>query len=332
MMATPTFPTLLQDFFHQHLVAQRQASSRTVASYRDAFRLLLTFAHDRLHKPPSAITLSDLDAPLLLAFLDHLEGTRHNGARTRNARLAALRSFLHYAAVRDPTALAVIQRALAIPTKRFDRPLLGFLSRVEIDALLTAPDRSTWSGHRDHVLFITLYNTGARVSEIIGVRVADLVLEPVAHVRLHGKGRKDRTVPLWKSTAKRLKEWLPRVKTGPDTPLFPNGRGVALSRSGVERRLRAAVARASVGCASLATRRISPHTFRHTTAMHLLQSGVDLSVIALWLGHESLDTTHLYVEADLGMKERALAKMQDPPSGRWRYHASDRLLAFLEGL
>ena len=247
MTATPTFPTLLQDFFHQHLLAQRQASPRTVASYRDAFRLLLTYAHDRLHKPPSAVTLADLDAPLLLAFLDHLEGTRHNGARTRNARLAALRSFLHYASVRDPTALAVIQRALAIPTKRFDRPLLGFLSRAEIDALLAAPDRSTWSGHRDHVLFTTLYNTGARVSEIIGVRVADLVLEPVAHVRLHGKGRKDRTVPLWKSTAKRLKEWLPRVKAGPDTPLFPNGRGVALSRSGVERRLRAAVTRASVG-------------------------------------------------------------------------------------
>jgi site-specific recombinase XerD len=203
---------------------------------------------------------------------------------------------------------------------------------MEIDALLAAPDRSTWSGHRDHVLFTTLYNTGARVSEIIGVRVADLVLEPVAHVRLHGKGRKDRTVPLWKSTAKRLKEWLPRVKTGPDTPLFPNGRGVALSRSGVERRLRAAVARASVGCASLATRRISPHTFRHTTAMHLLQSGVDLSVIALWLGHESLDTTHLYVEADLAMKERALATVQEPASGRWRYRASDQLLAFLEGL
>jgi integrase/recombinase XerD len=332
MTATPTFPTLLQDFFHQHLLAQRQASPRTVASYRDAFRLLLTYAHDRLHTPPSAVTLVDLDAPLLLAFLDHLEGTRRNSARTRNTRLAALRSFLHYASLRDPTALAVIQRAFAIPTKRFDRPLLGFLSRVEIDALLAAPDCSTWSGHRDHVLFTTLYNTGARVSEIIGVRVADLVLEPVAHVRLHGKGRKDRTVPLWKNTAKRLKEWLPRVKVGPDTPLFPNGRGVALSRSGVERRLRAAVTIASVGCPSLATQRISPHTFRHTTAMHLLQSGVDLSVIALWLGHESLDTTHLYVEADLGMKERALAKMQDLPSGRWRYHASDRLLAFLEEL
>lgn len=332
MTATPTFPTLLQDFFHQHLIAQRQASPRTVASYRDAFRLLLTYARDRLHKPPSAVTLADLDAPLLLAFLDHLESTRHNGARTRNARLAALRSFLHYASVRDPTALAVIQRALAIPTKRFDRPLLGFLSRAEIEALLAAPVRSTWSGHRDHVLFTTLYNTGARVSEIIGVRVADLVLEPVAHVRLHGKGRKDRTVPLWKSTAKRLKEWLPRVKAGPDTPLFPNGRGLALSRSGVERRLRAAVTRASVACPSLARQRISPHTFRHTTAMHLLQSGVDLSVIALWLGHESLDTTHLYVEADLTMKERALAKVHEPHSGRWRYRASDQLLAFLEGL
>lgn len=332
MTVTPTFPTLLQDFFHQHLLAQRQASPRTVASYRDTFRLLLTYTHERLHKPPSAVTLADLDAPLLLAFLDHLEAVRHNGARTRNARLAALRSFLRYAALRDPTTLAGIERALAIPTKRFDRPLLGFLSRAEVEALLAAADRSTWSGHRDHVLFSTLYNTGARVSEVIGVRVAELVLEPVAHIRLHGKGRKDRTVPLWKNTARRLKEWLPRVKPGPETPLFPNGRGVALSRSGVERRLRTLVARASVSCPSLATRRISPHTFRHTTAMHLLQSGVDLSVIALWLGHESLETTHLYVEADLAMKERALAAVQEPASGRWRYRASDQLLAFLEGL
>lgn len=328
----PTFPTLLQDFFGQRLIAQRQASPRTVAAYRDAFRLLLGYAQNRLHTPASALTLAQLDAPLILDFLDHLETARQNSARTRNARLAALRSFLHYAALRDPTALAVIQRVLAIPTKRFDRPLLGYLSREEMEAILAATNRATWSGHRDHVLLATLYNTGARVSEIIAVRVGDVVVDHVAHVRLHGKGRKDRTVPLWKNTAKRLREWLPRVKAGPDTPLFPNGRGQALSRSGVESRLRTAVTLATAGCPSLAAHRISPHTLRHTTAMHLLQSGVDLSVIALWLGHESMDTTHLYIEADLAMKERALAKLQDPPSTACRYHASDRLLAFLDSL
>jgi len=330
--SSPAFPALLQDFFSQRLMAQRQASPRTVASYRDAFRLLLGYAQARLNKPASALTLADLDAPLILGFLDHLEGERQNSARTRNALLAALRSFLHYAALRDPTALAVIQRTLAIPTKRFDRPLLGFLSREEMEAILAAPDRSTWSRHRDHVLLATLYNTGARVSEIIAVRVGDVALDHAASIRLHGKGRKDRAVPLWKSTVKRLQEWLPRVQGGPQAPLFPNGRGRALSRSGVESRLRTAVAAAATRCPSLAKRRISPHTLRHTTAMHLLQSGVDLSVIALWLGHESPDTTHLYIEADLAMKERALAKLQDPPSTAFRFRASDRLLAFLDGL
>ncbi len=330
--SSPAFPALLQDFFSQRLMAQRQASPRTVASYRDAFRLLLGYAQARLKKPPSALTLADLDAPFILGFLDHLEGERQNSARTRNARLAALRSFLHYAALRDPTALAIIQRTLAIPTKRFDRPLLGYLSREEMEAILVAPGRSTWSSHRDHVLLATLYNTGARVSEIIAVRVGDVTLDHAASIRLHGKGRKDRAVPLWKSTVKRLQEWLPRVQGGPQAPLFPNGRGRALSRSGVESRLRTAVVAAATRCPSLAKRRISPHTLRHTTAMHLLQSGVDLSVIALWLGHESPDTTHLYIEADLAMKERALAKLQDPPSTAFRFRASDRLLAFLDGL
>jgi integrase/recombinase XerD len=330
--ASPNFPALLQDFFAQRLVAQRQASPRTVASYRDAFRLFLDYAQVRLHKPASALTLAELDAPLILGFLGHLEGERRNSARTRNARLAALRSFLRYAALRDPSALATIQRTLAIPTKRFDRPLFGFLSREEMEAILAAPDRSTWSGHRDHVLLTTLYNTGARVSEIIAARVGDVILGPAASIQLHGKGRKDRAVPLWKSTAKRLQEWVPRVTGGPQAPLFPNGHGRALSRSGVEHRLRTAVAKATLHCPSLENRRISPHTLRHTTAMHLLQAGVDLSVIALWLGHESPETTHLYIEADLAMKERALAKLQAPPSTALRFRASDRLLVFLDSL
>jgi len=332
MTPSPSFPALLQDFFSKRLIAQRQASPRTVASYRDTFRLFLHYAQERTKKPASMLTLAELDAPLILGFLDHLERERHNHARTRNARLSALRSFLQYAALHDPTTLAVIQRSLAIPTKRFDRPLVGFLSREETEALLAAPDRSTWSGHRDHVLLATMYNTGARVSEIITLRIGDVVVDQSPSISLHGKGRKERAVPLWKSTAKRLKEWLPRVQPNVETPLFPNRHGRALTRSGVESRLRAAVSTAATQCPSLKKRRISPHVLRHTTAMHLLQSGIDLSVIALWLGHESPETTHLYVEADLAMKERALKKLQDPPSKTFRFRASDRLLAFLDTL
>jgi site-specific recombinase XerD len=329
---SPSFPVLLQDFFSKRLIAQRQASPRTVASYRDAFRLLLQYAQTRTKKPASTLTLADLDAPLILGFLDHLERERHNSARTRNARLSAVRSFLNYAALYDPTTLPVIQRALAIPTKRFDRPLVGFLSREEMEAVLTAPNRSTWSGHRDHVLLATMYNTGARVSEIISVHVEDVVLDQSPSIHLRGKGRKERTVPLWKSTVKRLKEWLPRVPNNAEAPLFPNRHTRPLTRSGVESRLQAAVGTAATRCSSLKKRRISPHVLRHTTAMHLLQSGVDLSVIALWLGHESPGTTHLYVEADLAMKERALKKLQSPPSKAFRFRASDRLLTFLDSL
>lgn len=332
MTPSPSFPALLQDFFSKRLIAQRQASPRTVASYRDTFRLFLHYAQERTKKPASMLTLAELDAPLILGFLDHLERERHNHARTRNARLSALRSFLHYAALHDPTTLSVIQRSLAIPTKRFDRPLVGFLTREEMEALLVATDRSTWSGHRDHVLLATMYNTGARVSEIIGVRVADVMLDQSASIHLRGKGRKERTVPLWKSTAKRLKEWLPRISNDADAPLFPNRHNRPLTRSGVENRLQAAVTIAATRCSSLKKRRVSPHVLRHTTAMHLLQSGVDLSVIALWLGHESPETTHLYVEADLQMKERALKKLQSPPSKAFRFRAGDRLLAFLDSL
>ncbi len=326
---SPSFPALLQDFFSKRLIAQRQASPCTVASYRDMF---LHYAQERTKKPASTLTLAELDAPLILGFLDHLERERHNQARTRNARLSALRSFLHYAALHDRTTLLVIQRSLAIPTKRFDRPLVGFLSREEMEAILAAPDRSTWSGHRDHVLLTTMYNTGARVSEIITARVSDVVLDQSASICLHGKGRKERAVPLWKSTAKRLKEWLARANTSTDAPLFPNNHGRRLTRSGVESRLRAAVAKAAIRHPSLKKRRISPHILRHTTAMHLLQSGVGLPGIALWLGHESQETTHQYVEADLAMKERALKKLQSPPSKTFRFRASDRLLAFLDTL
>jgi site-specific recombinase XerD len=326
------FPALLQDFFMKRLASQRGASAETIASYRDAFELLLRFAEERTGRPPTALTLADLDAPLVLAFLDHLEKDRGNCVRSRNARLAAVHSFMRYASLRDPASIPVAQRVLAIPLKRFDRPVLGYLDRDELDAVLDAPDRSTWSGRRDAALFAALYNTGARVSEIVGLRVGDVLLDRGTSVRLHGKGRKQRTVPLWKSTAATLRAWIAETGGGADAPVFPNRGGKRLSRSGVADRLRLAVAAAALKRPTLVGRRVSPHTLRHTTAMHLLQGGVDITVIALWLGHEDPSTTHLYVEADLAMKEAALQRVDDPSPRTGRFRATDRLLAFLEKL
>lgn len=326
------FPALLQDFFVRRLVAERGASQHTIASYRDTFELLLRFTEKRTGRTPSALTLEDLDAPMILAFLDHLETERGNSPRTRNLRLTAIRSFMRHASVRDPTALPVAQRVLAIATKRFDRPALDYLSREEVAALLDAPDRTTWSGQRDAVLFAVLYNTGARVSEITGLQIADVLLDRASALHLHGKGRKERVVPIWKSTAKQLRTWLPRIDRSPAAPVFPNRAGKRLSRSGVEHRLRVTLSKATERRPSLTSRRISPHTLRHTTAMHLLQSGVDITVIALWLGHADTATTHLYVEADLAMKEAALRRVEDPSPRPVRFTASDSLLAFLEAL
>ncbi len=327
------FPALLQGFFQRRLIAERGASAHTIASYRDTFELLFRYVEQQTGRPPSALTLQDLDAPMILAFLDHLEAERGNSPRTRNLRLTAIRSFWRYASVRDPTSLPTAQRILAIPTKRFDRPALNFLSREEVEALLDAPDRSTWSGQRDAVLFAVLYNTGARVSEVTGLTIADVLMDRASALLLRGKGRKERVVPLWKSTKRRLRAWFKHIDRNPDSPVFPNRAGQRLSRSGVEQRLRVAITKASERCPSLLARPISPHTLRHTTAMHLLQSGVDITVIALWLGHEDTATTHLYVEADLAMKEAALRRLEDPgPRRPARFKARDRLLAFLEAL
>lgn len=330
--SAPNFAALVQDFFCRRLIQQQNASERTVASYRDTFRLLLGFLEKARSKPPVALTLADLDAPTIAAFLDHLERERHNSIRTRNTRFAAIRSFLKYAATRDPASLPIVQRVLAIPMKKFPRSVLGYLSRDEVSALLEAPDSSTWSGHRDRVLFALLYNTGARVSEAIALRRTDLAPDSGRTVRITGKGRKQRVVPLWQGTARRLREWMTRIGPEPDALLFPNRDGRPLSRSGVEKRLQKAVRDAADRCPSLRGKRISPHTLRHTTAMHLLQSGVDVTVIAMWLGHESPETTHHYVEADLAMKDEALSKLEEVPTPRVRYRAGDKLLKFLEGL
>jgi integrase/recombinase XerD len=324
--------TLVQAFFCEHLIAQRDVSPATVASYRDTFRLLLAYAQQRTHRRPTDLALADIDAPLVLSFLAHLEHDRGNSARSRNLRLAAIRSFLNFAATRCPTELPAIHRVQGIPMKRFDRPLLGFFSREEVAALLAATDRSTWSGKRDHAMLTTFYNTGARVSELTRACVVDLTMHGSPSVRIHGKGRKERAVPLWPSTCRLLRAWIRDAKLTSNSALFPNRNGDQMSRSGVEERLATTLRLASVKCPSLRGRRVSPHTLRHTTAMHLLQAGVDLTVIALWLGHESPVTTHQYVEADLAMKRRALGKLHEPGTHRAPPRPSDKLLAFLDGL
>jgi site-specific recombinase XerD len=326
------FGQLVQDFFVKRLVNERGASARTVESYRDAFELLFAFIEQRTSTPAATLTLADLDAPVVLDFLDHLETGRGNSTRTRNARLAAIHSFMRYAAVRDPASLPITERVLAIPAKRFDRPVLGYLSREQIAAILAAPDRATWSGHRDAVLLATAYNTGARVSEITALRVRDVLLDRQTAVHLHGKGRKQRVIPLWKNTATELRTWLDQIPTMPETPVFPNRAGAPMSRSGVRNRLDQAVALAAQNCPSLQGQHISPHTLRHSTAMHLLQSGTDLAVIALWLGHSSPAVTHQYLEADLATKEAVLQHLGDPSPAPTRFQPDDRLLAFLQDL
>ncbi len=329
----PSFAALVQAYFAEYLTQQRALSPQTIATYRDAFMLFLAFAESRLGKSPTAMNLADVTPELLMAFLDHLERQRHNSVRSRNARLAALRSFLKFAAHRDVTSMQVIERALGVPVKRFERPMFGYLSRDEMLAVIGSPN-GPWLSQRDHLLLLLLYNTGARVSEMIGVKVSDVVLDDsAACVHLHGKGRKQRSVPLWHSTVKAVRAWLrTNLQFETASPLLPNRNGHVMTRANVTLRLTLAVQAATAVQPSLVNRHISPHVIRHTTAMHLLQSGVDISVIALWLGHENPMTTHQYVEADLAMKERALARLHEPTAKIQRYTAPDSLLAFLRKL
>ena len=329
----PSFAALVQTYFAEYLTQQRALSAQTIAAYRDAFVLFLSFAESRLNKSPTAMALADMTPELIMAFLDHLERQRHNSVRSRNARLVALRSFMKFAAHRDVSSLQVIERALGIPVKRFERPMFGYLSREEMLAVIGTPD-GTWLSQRDHVLFLLLYNTGARVSEITGVKVGDVVLDDSAScVHLYGKGRKQRSVPLWRTTVKVMRAWLKsNLHFEPASSLLPSRNGHAMTRTNVALRLALAVQAATSAFPDLAKRHVSPHVIRHTTAMHLLQAGVDISVIALWLGHESPVTTHQYVEADLTMKERALARLHEPDAKIQRYRAPDALIDFLKTL
>ena len=330
--STALLPRLVQKFFCERLTAQRNASPCTISSYRDTFRLLLSFMQKTKGRGPAQLKIEDFDAPVILEFLKHLETQRGNHARTRNARLAAIRSFMNYAALQEPSLMAMVNRVLAIPMKRFDRPLLGFLSRAEMNAILAAPDASTWSGRRDRVLFTTMYNTGARVSELLAVTRSDLQLGSLGYLQLLGKGRKERAVPLWKGTVKQIKEWLSELPHSGSSAVFVNRYGQPLSRSAVEYRLELAVQQAAQQHPSLKGRSISPHTIRHTTAMHLLQAGIDITVIALWLGHEHPATTHGYIELDLAMKRKTLEKLKQPKLARKKKKMPDSLIAFLESL
>jgi integrase/recombinase XerD len=324
---------LLQGFFTDKLMRQRQASPHTVASYRDTFKLLLTFVAERTGRNPARLGLGDLDAPTVGTFLQHLETVRGNTAATRNARLTAIHSFYRYAALRAPDHAALIQRVLAIPPKRLDRAIVSYLTQAEADALIAAPDRTTWIGRRDHALLLTDVQTGLRVSELTGLKQRDVHLDAGPHLRCHGKGRKDRCTPLTTSTVTILRTWLAE-RGGHDTdPLFPTSRGSPLSRDAVQRLVARHAATAATACPSLNEKNVTPHTLRHTTAMALLRAGVDISVIALWLGHESTEATQVYLHADMTIKERALARLAPPaPSPPGRYQPPDALLAYLDGL
>ncbi len=327
------FSATLQAFFTDRLIRQRQASGHTIAAYRDALRLLLTFASHRTGKNPSLLEFADLDAPLVAAFLDHLEHDRHNMVRTRNARLAAIHALYRYAALHHPEHAADIARVLAIPPKTSRRTIVTFLTDAETDALLAAPDRGTWTGRRDHAMLLLATQTGLRVSELTALTCGDLHLGTGPHVNCHGKGRKDRITPLTPNTVTVLRHWLAERAEQSTDPLFPTRRGSALSRDAVEHRLTHHSRNATRTCPTLADKKITPHILRHTAAMRLLHAGVDITVIALWLGHESINTTQVYVHADLALKQQALdrTKPSTTPPGRYQ-PPTDQLLAFLENL
>jgi site-specific recombinase XerD len=331
-VTTTSLAPLLERFFTQRLMQQRQVSPHTISSYRDTFRLLLTFAQERLHTPPARLAFEQLDAPLIVAFLDYLEKHRGLSARSRNLRLTAIHSFFRYTAFEVPAHAAQIQRVLAIPNKRFTRTLVRFLTRPEVEALLAAPDQRTWFGRRDHAFLLVAVQTGLRLSEMTGLTREDVTLDTGAHVRVIGKGRKERCTPLAKPTVAALKSWLREPRRGDGRVLFPNARGTRLSPDGVHYLLVKHCRAAATVCPSLKDKRVTVHVLRHTMALDLLQAGVDRSVIALWLGHESVETTQIYLEATLAMKEQALAKTT-PLNGRFsRYRPGDQLLGFLRSL
>jgi len=323
---------VLQAFFTDRLITQRSSSPETIAAYRDAFRLLLGFAHAQTGKQPFELDIDDLDAPLIGAFLNHLEVDRGNSPRTRNARLGAIHSFYRFAALEHPEHAATIARVMAIPTKRHERTTISYLGPDEIEALLAAPDTDTWLGRRDHALLVLMIQTGVRVSELTGLRVGEVHLGTGAHIRVLGKGRKKRTPTLTGETVATLRTWLEERQGQPDQPLFPTRQGRALSRYTVGVIVAKHATTAAASCRSLQAKTVTPHTLRHTNAMLLRAQGIDIATIAIWLGHESTQTTHVYEHADQALKEKAIARTAPLGAKPGRYRPTDALLAFLEGL
>jgi site-specific recombinase XerD len=332
MNAPTDFPRLLSAFFTERLMQQRQVSPHTIASYRDTFRLLVQYAEKQLHKTPSQQTIDDFDTAFIGAFLQHLETQRGNSARTRNARLAAIHSFFRYVALQEPRYAALAQRVLAMPSKRYARRPVAFLNQAEVTALLGAPDPATWAGRRDRTLLLVAVQTGLRAAELIQLRSQDVVLGTGAHLRCQGKGRKERCTPLRKDAVSALRVWLKERRCNPADPVFPNQRGGTLSHDGLGYLLSKHLATAQAHCPSLKLKRVTPHTLRHTAAMDLLQNGVDQAVIALWLGHESVETTYIYLHADLELKEQAMAKTSPTQLPPRRYRPDDAVLSFLRSL
>ena len=331
-MSTTNLPPLLQQFFTERLSAQMEASPNTIAGYRDTFRLLLRFATEKVGQPPTKLRVEDLDATLVGDFLTQLETTRKNSARSRNTRLAAIRSFFRFVAMQEPAQLLHCQRILALPDKRYVRRVVDFLDSAEMQALAAAPDRSTWVGRRDHALLTVALQTGLRASELISLRRSDVVPGTGAHLRCEGKGRKHRATPLRRETLQVLETWLQERGGAAPDPLFPTQRGDKLSRDALEHLVRRHTTAATKACPSLKSKRVSPHVLRHSTAMDLLHHGVDQTVIALWLGHETVQTVQVYTHADLRLKEKALARITATNTEPGRYRPDDKLLAFLEAL
>jgi site-specific recombinase XerD len=331
-MSTLTLAALLQQFFTDRLSAQMEASPNTIAGYRDTFRLLLRFASKQVGKAPTQLSIEDLHATLVGDFLSDLETSRGNSARSRNTRLAAIRSFFRFVAMNEPAHLLHCQRILAMPGKRYVRRTVDFLDPAEMEALSAAPDRSMWVGRRDHAILTVALQTGLRASELVNLRRSDFVVGSGAHLRCEGKGRKQRGTPLRKETVKMLETWLQERGGTENDPLFPTHRGSKLSRDALEHIVRRHTVSAARTCPSLSKKRVSPHVLRHSLAMALLRQGVDQAVIALWLGHEKVETAQVYTHADLRIKEQALARMTASPSIPGRYRPDDKLLAFLEAL
>jgi len=328
---TALAPTL-QAFFTDRLTGQRGASPNTIAGYRDTWRLLLAFASQRTGRNPCQLDIGDLDAPLVAAFLDHLEHGRGNSPRTRNNRLAAIRSLFAWAALRHPEHAASIQRVLAITPKRFQRNLVTYLTGEETDALIAACDKRTWTGRRDHALIVLAAQAGLRISELASLTIGDITLGTGPHVHTIGKGRKERRTPLLPATVAVLRAWIAERRGAPRDPLFPASTGRPLSRDAIERRITLHAGKAARTCPSLRSKHVTAHTLRHSCAMNLLQAGNDIAVIALWLGHEQVSTTSIYLHADMSQKERAIARTQPLNATPGRYRAPDHLLAFLEAL